>query len=411
MHAPAASQPTPHIVILGGGYAGRIAAARLGMACPEARLTLVDAQGAFIERIRLHQRAAAGHPAALERDRELPGGATFFKGRATALDPAARTVTVDLGGAPRILEWDYLLYALGSRTDLGAVPGAEARALALDDPASADAVSALAGALAARGGRLAVVGGGLTGIEAAAELAEGRPGLRVALVTGGEVGEGLSARARQAVTRSLRRLGVEIKEGAPVAAVCAGELRLAGGEALPAEGVLWAGGLRAAPLAGASGLPVDERGRLRVGPTLQVEGHPRILALGDAARIEDRRGIPLGASCALAIPTGAHGAAVVAALLGGRAPRPLRFGYAVRCISLGRRDALVMGLAPDGSPGGWCLTGRPAAWVKEIVCLMAGRVAGWEGRAGIPLYWWPRSAAMGRALPEGRAAALAEVGR
>jgi NADH dehydrogenase FAD-containing subunit len=51
---------TPHIAILGAGYAGQMAAARIAKRRPDIRLTVIDASSTFVERIRLHQIAAAG---------------------------------------------------------------------------------------------------------------------------------------------------------------------------------------------------------------------------------------------------------------------------------------------------------------------------------------------------------------
>src|SRR6185369_374293 len=170
------------IVILGGGYGGQMAAARLASRCPAAVITVVDASPVFVERIRLHQVAAGEHVRERPMRDMLPKHVGLVQGRVVSWEPRRRLVRV--GGGPRELAYDWCVYALGSRVDVDAVPGAREHAFALDDPAGAKRLSAAT----ARGGRVVVVGAGLTGIEAAVELAEQRRELAVTLVAGGAVG-------------------------------------------------------------------------------------------------------------------------------------------------------------------------------------------------------------------------------
>src|SRR5690606_38100116 len=101
----------------------------------------------------------------------------------------------------------------------------------------------------AQRGRVAVVGGGLTGIETAAELAEAYPSLRVALITSGTLGAGLSSRGRSYVLRALDRFNVDVRESTRGEAVASERVRLAGGGELPADLCVWAGPMRGLPLA------------------------------------------------------------------------------------------------------------------------------------------------------------------
>jgi NADH dehydrogenase FAD-containing subunit len=112
--------------------------------------------------------------------------------RVTAVDAGQRTVTVtDSAGADRI-PYDTLLYTLGSTVGDRGVPGVAEHAF---DVAGQPAALRLRRRLAELGdGRtVLVVGGNLTGIEAATEIAEARPGLRVTLATSGELGGGWAA--------------------------------------------------------------------------------------------------------------------------------------------------------------------------------------------------------------------------
>ncbi|WP_043658789.1 NAD(P)/FAD-dependent oxidoreductase [Nocardia thailandica] len=351
-----------HIVVLGAGYAGLAAARGLVRRTRGTRVTVVDARAEFVERVRLHQRAS-GQDIATRDLRDVLGarGIDFVRGRATRIDPADKTVQLADGA---VLAYDTLVYALGS-TAAVEVPGAAAFARTVATPEEAPAVWA-----AARGtgdGPVVIVGTGSTGIELAAELAESRPDSRIVLLGAEEPGAWLSPRAAVHLRAALARLGVEIRTGAKVVEVLADGVRLADGTCLPAALTIWTAGFAVPDLAARAGLAVDARGRVRTDDTLRSISHPDIYAAGDAALIAGPAERPLRMACATAIPTGAHAARAIAARLRGAEPRPLRFRYAVQCLSLGRRDGLIQVLRADDTPRSPVLTGRPAARVKELV--------------------------------------------
>ncbi|MER0481805.1 FAD-dependent oxidoreductase [Streptomyces sp. Edi2] len=350
------------VVVLGGGYAGTMAALRLA---PYAQVTLVDPGDRFTERVRLHE-LAAGRPAVdHSRAAMLHGtGIEHLAARATALDPDARAVHTDCG---RTLLYDRLVYALGSHTDLrGAGPsGAPARG-PWERAFTAESAAALHKRLLDGPGTLAVVGGGLTGIEMAAEIAESHPGWQVRLLTGGEIGAGLSARGRAHVRTVLDRLHVRVEEGR----------RVADGDDTDADAVLWTGAMAAAGgLAKDAGLDTDPlTGRILVDGALRSASHPDIYAAGDAAAARTPRAGALRMACATALPTGSHVAGAIITESRGAAPRPLTYAFFVQCVSLGRHDGLIQSLRPDDTPRERVLTGRPAARVKEQVVRNAVRV-------------------------------------
>ena len=63
----------------------------------------------------------------------------------------------------------------------------------------------------------------------------------------------------------------------------AGAVHLEGGERLPADAVVWVAGAAALPIFAGSGLETDERGFVRIRPTLQCLGHDEVFAVGDCA--------------------------------------------------------------------------------------------------------------------------------
>ncbi|WP_306420008.1 NAD(P)/FAD-dependent oxidoreductase [Streptomyces sp. PKU-MA01144] len=225
----------PHVLVLGAGYAGLMAALRLA---PHARVSLVDPSDRFTERVRLHELAAGVRPDVSHPLSHFlrPAGIEHIAARATGIDPATRTVTTDDG---RRLPYDRLVYALGSRT---APVGERAH--------TAETAAGLSKRLQDGPGSVAVVGGGLTGIELAAELAESRPEWRVSLHSEGRVGSGFTPRARDHALGVLRARGVRIEQGR----------RIAEPDSVDADEVVWAASMVPnTELAAAAGLPLDPR--------------------------------------------------------------------------------------------------------------------------------------------------------
>lgn len=360
----------PTIVVLGGGYTGLMSVLRLARRTRRsgARLVLVNPSDRFTERLRMHQIATHQQLA----DHRIPvllrgTGVEFVRGRATSVDPRRRTVQVATDAGDRPLTYDYLVYALGSITDVTRVPGADAHAHTLDTPAGAARFGARLTELArAGGGRVAVVGAGLTGVEAAAEIAESCPGLRVVLLGRGEPGAGMGDGARRHLRRVLDRLGVEVRAGVEVTKVLPGAVHLAGGDLVEVDACLWTAGTVAAPLARQAGLTVDASNRIVVDATLASVSHPTVYAVGDAAAIRQSWG-EIHGTCQSGVPSAAYAADNIARRLRGRTPRPFRFGYLHQPVSLGRRDAVIQFTRPDDSPSRWYLTGRAAVVYKETV--------------------------------------------
>ncbi|NUP42510.1 MAG: FAD-dependent oxidoreductase [Streptomyces sp.] len=353
------------VVVLGAGYAGMSAAIQLGARVKgreDVRVTVVNAQERFTERLRLHMTATGQPLAELSVPELLEGtGARFVRGWVTAIDADAKTVRID---DDRILEYDTLVYGLGGVADTSAVPGVEDYAYTLN---SAQDAEVLADRLARLGGGTVVVGGsGLTGVESAAEIAERHPELDVVLVGRSEPGAAMNPKARAYLQAALRRLGVEVRSGVEVAKVLPGTVELAGGESVAADVVLWTSGTRVSPLAAAAGLTVDECGRIVADAALRSVSHPEVYAVGDAAAIRQGYGVMHG-TCQGGMPTGVHAAVSIVRELKGKQPKPFRFGYYHTPVSLGRNDAVVQFTHPDDSPRRIFLTGRFAARYKETV--------------------------------------------
>ncbi|WP_328477610.1 FAD-dependent oxidoreductase [Actinoplanes sp. NBC_00393] len=350
------------IVILGGGYTGMGAAttlAGLTRGRDDVRITVVNGSERFTERLRLHQTASGQRLADLRIPDLLAGtSAGLVTGWVTRVDTGARVVRVD---DEREIHYDTLVLALGGVTDTAAVPGADENAYTLEN------AEALARRLDRLGsGTVAVCGTGLTGIEAATEIAEQHPGLDVLLIGRSAPGSDLGRRAKTYLDRSLARLGVRVLAGAEITKVLPDAVETTSGETIAADVILWTGGVRVPALPATAGLTVDDRGRIVTDGSLRSVSHPDVYAVGDSAAIRQKYGVMHG-TCQGGIPSAVHAAYSIARELDGREPKRFRFGYVHLPISLGRRDAVIQFSRPDGSPKRLALTGRAAVWYKETV--------------------------------------------
>lgn len=362
----AAGVATTHrVVVLGAGYAGMSAAIQLGARVKDredVRVSVVNAQERFTERLRLHMTATGQQLAELSIPELLAGtGVEFVRGWVTAVDAGAKTVRVD---DDRVLRYDTLVYGLGAVADTAAVPGAEDYAHTLNSARDAEV---LAGRLARLGrGTMLVAGSGLTGVESAAEIAERYPELDVVLLGWREPGAAMNPQARAYLQSALERLGVRARSGVKAAKVLPDAVELEGGERVATGVVLWTSGTRVSPVAAAAGLAVDERGRIVTDAALRSVSHPEVYAVGDAAAIRQGYGVMHG-TCQGGMPTGVHAAMSIVRALKGKQPKPFRFGYYHTPVSLGRNDGVVQFTHPDDSPRRLHLTGRVAARYKEMV--------------------------------------------
>lgn len=360
------------ILILGAGYAGTLTASRLAgwLRRDQVDITVVNAVPDFVERVRLHQLAAGQRLAKLPLAKLFRGtGIRLLLGRVTGLEPRRRSVAVDTATGPRQLGYDTLVYALGSQAGHAPVPGADRHAHGI---ATRPQALRLRDRLAATGaaGTLTVVGGGMTGLEAASELAETHPGLRVRLVGDTELGDWLSPRARAHLRRVFDRLGI-VTVTAKIAEVRETQLVTVDGDTIPSDTTVWTTGFSVPGLAAESGLDTDADGRIRVEGTMRSASHPDVYAVGDAAVVRGPQGTLLRMACGTGAPMAIQAADAIAARLSGRRPHRFVFRYVHHNISLGRRDGVVQFVTADDRPKNAVLTGGAAVRYKETVSRFA----------------------------------------
>jgi len=215
------------------------------------------------------------------------------------------------------------------------------------------------------------VGAGFAGIEALGELEDfGRAAMKtyrrsmrqemrwVMVEATDRILPELDARLAGYAADRLRDRGIEVRTGTRLDAIEDGVVRLSDGSSIAAETVVWTAGVRPSPLPSESGLPVDERGRVRVDRALRVEGLEGIWAAGDVAAVPDADD-PTG----LSPPTAQHAlrqakrlAANIAAELDGRLAEPFRYRNKGMLCSLGHFQGVAdpLGIRIRGFPA-WFL--------------------------------------------------------
>ncbi|WOS41494.1 NAD(P)/FAD-dependent oxidoreductase [Xanthomonas rydalmerensis] len=357
----------PHLIVVGGGFAGLWATRALAKA--PLRITLIDRRNHHLFQPLLYQVATAGLSAPdiaapLRQILRHQDNVEVRLGEVVHIDKQARQVRLADGQA---LDYDYALVATGAthayfgHDDWAAhAPGLKTlddalqlrrhlllafeRAEAETDPAARAAWLSFA-----------IVGGGPTGVELAGTLAEiARHTLkhefrridpaeaRVRLIEAGprvlsSFPEHLSAKAQ----KQLEKLGVEVLTGVPVAEIDAHGYRL-GSTFVPARTVVWAAGVAASPLAKTLQTPLDRSGRVQVQPDLSVPGHPELFVAGDLAEVQQADGRPVPGVAPAAKQMGRHVADTLRRRLrGDTASVPFRYADYGNLATIGRMAAIV----------------------------------------------------------------------
>lgn len=359
----------PRVVIVGGGFGGLHAA--LSCAHLAVDVTLVDRRNHHTFQPLLYQVALAVlSPADIAQP--IRGilrnqtNAQVLMDEVTNLDGNTRRLTLASGAA---LEYDYLVLATGATHSYFGhdewepfAPGLKS----IEDALEIRRRVLLAFELAERQMQeqgwhpplnFVVIGGGPTGVELAGSIIEIARHLlqhdfrhidpaqaRVLLLDGGPrvlaaYPPDLSARAEQALTR----LGVEVHTQTHVTGIGPGwvQAKTGSGEMrLEAAVTLWAAGVKASPLGGLLGCPLDGRGCVIVNDRLNPPGRPEIFVLGDLAHFE-QDGRPVPGVAQPAMQMGDFVGRAIAADLSGR-PRPaFRYFDKGDMATIGRKAAVA----------------------------------------------------------------------
>jgi len=349
------------LVIIGAGFAGMYAAlsaARLrdiqGVSPDELEIALIAPEPTLVVRPRLYEAKPETLTAPLlEVLKSID--VVYVQGSAETIDTGARMVKVSTaGGTRKTLSYDRLVVATGSRLFRPDIPGLAEHGFSVDSLDDAVALDRHLHSLAerpARNGRdtIVVAGGGFTGIEAATEMPkrlrailgkDAKP--RVVIVErNAAVAPDMGAGPRPIIENALRELGVETRVGVGVSALDDTGVTLSSGERIEAETVVWAAGIRAAPLTQQIPAERDTSGRLLVDQDLRVASVPGVFATGDAAKAAcDDAGNFALMSCQHATRMGAFAGNNAAAELLGVPTKPYHQKAYVTCLDLGEAGAV-----------------------------------------------------------------------
>jgi NADH dehydrogenase len=395
--------PQPHVLVLGGGFAGLSASKALRRTA--FRVTLVDRRNHHVFQPLLYQVATAtlspGDIAAPIRwvVRHLRNERVLL-GDASSIDVANRQVHLADGAS---IAYDYLIVGTGaSHAYFGHpewaqhAPGLKTledaleirrRVLLAFERAEREADTARRDQLLT----FVIVGGGPTGVELAGTLAEiarqtlrdefrsiDTAGTRIILVEAGPtILSTFPETLRDAARRSLQRLGVDVRERRAVTDIDAHGVRL-GDERIAAGTVLWAAGVAASPLVATLGAPMDRAGRVLVEPDLSIPGHPEVFVVGDAAAFVHQDGKPLPGVAQTAMQQAAHAVANIARRHRGEQTRPFRYRDYGSMAIVGRGSAVAdLGRIHLSGPIAWL------AWLFLHIFMLIG----YRSRLAVMLQW------------------------
>ena len=393
----------PQVVIVGGGFAGLAAARRLRRV--KCEVTIVDRHNHHVFQPLLYQVATAGLSPGdiaspirwiLRKQARL----RVLLANVERIDTAARQLVLDRGER---LRYDYLIVAAGATHSYfghdewsGIAPGLKT----LDDALALRRRLLLAFEEAERETDPArqqflltfvLIGGGPTGVELAGALAEianqalreefdavDPASARILLIEAGPsilpaFPEGLRDSAR----RSLRRLGVDVREGRAVTNVESGAVSV-GDQRIEAHTIVWAAGVAAEPIARDLSQALDRAGRVNVNPDLSAPGHPMVFVAGDLASFSHQTGKPLPGVAQVAKQEGAHAAANIARLIAGQPTRPFHYYDPGNMATIGRNAAIAdFGFLRVSGYLGWLL------WLFVHITFLIG----FRNRASVLLQW------------------------
>jgi NADH:quinone reductase (non-electrogenic) len=393
----------PHVLIIGGGFAGLNAAKGLGGA-KGVEVTLVDRTNHHLFQPLLYQVAMAGlSPADIAAPiRSMLSRYSNIRvvlSEVRSLDLTRNLAVADFGE----VNFDYLILACGARHSYFGHDEWEEHAPGLKTLEQATEIrrrvlSAYEEAERSRASEdrkrlltFVVVGGGPTGVELAGAIGEMSrftlakdfrnidPTLaRVILLEAGpRILPTFSEQQAARATRDLEHLGVQAWTNSTVTKIDSDGVEC-GGERIQSATVLWAAGVKASPLAAAACLQVDRQGRVIVDPDLSVKGHKNVFVAGDQACFTHQTGKPLPGTAPVAMQQGHYLARTIRRELEGKPRQPFHFIDKGQMATIGRSRAIVQ-------IGRLKMAGFPA-WLLWLVVHIY-YLTGFKNRLLVVLQW------------------------
>jgi len=349
----------PRVVILGAGFGGLTAARAMA---DFAQVTVVDRHNFQTFLPLLYQVSTAGlaadHVATPIRGALRNSGVQFRMGSPVVVDHKNRSIKLD---SSEVLEFDYLVVALGSATADFGIPGVTEHALAMKSVSEAIAIRTEVMRRFEDLCRfedetilsISVIGGGPTGVEMAGAFAELVRGplandqahaaahIQINLIEAGPrilpmFSEKLSAHAK----KDLEKLGVRVHLNTAVKQINPRSIEIKNGENINSEVTIWAAGVRGEPVAKQLNLPLINT-RIDVEDTLQVKNYPHIFAIGDIAAFTGVNGNLLPMVAPVAMQQGRWVAKQIKRLATGQDLKPFKYVDKGSMATIGRHKAIV----------------------------------------------------------------------
>jgi NADH dehydrogenase len=381
------TSPKPRVVILGAGFGGLTAARAMA---DYAQVTLVDRHNFQTFLPLLYQVSTAGlaadHVAHPIRGALRNSGVQFRMGSPLSVDHKNKSVKLD---SSEVLEFDYLVIALGSATADFGIPGVEEHALGMKSVTEALNIRAevmrrfedLCRFEDETIFSISVVGGGPTGVEMAGAFAELVRGplkndqahaaahIKINLIEAGPrilpmFSEKLSAHGK----KDLEKLGVNVLLNTAVAEIKPRSIAIKDGRTIASEITVWAAGVKGEPAGSLLNVPLVNS-RIDVDQNLQSKNYPYIFALGDIAGFVGKDGRFLPMVAPVALQQGRHVAKQIKRLAKGQPLKPFKYLDKGSMATIGRHKAIV-------EVKGLRMTGIPAwyAWLwLHLFYLLGGR--------------------------------------
>ena len=377
----------PRVVILGAGFGGLTAARKMA---GFADVTVVDRHNFQTFLPLLYQVSTAGlaadHVAHPVRGALRKTGVQFRMGTPISVDHKNKSVKLD---SSEVLEFDYLVVALGSATADFGVPGVTEHALGMKSVHEALMIRAevlrrfedLCRFEDDTIFTISVVGGGPTGVEMAGAFAELVRGplkndqrhaaahIRINLIEAGPrilpmFSEKLSVRGK----KDLEKLGVTVRLNTAVKEIKPRSIQISDGSSIASEVTIWAAGVKGEPTGAKLNLPLINT-RIAVDTTLQVKNYPHIFAIGDIAGFVGENGGMLPMVAPVALQQGRHVAQQIKRISAGQELKPFKYLDKGSMATIGRHKAIV-------EVKSLRMTGIPAwyAWLwLHLFYLLGGR--------------------------------------
>ncbi|MDX1779677.1 MAG: FAD-dependent oxidoreductase, partial [Thalassovita sp.] len=338
---------TRDLVLIGGGHSHALVLRKWGMRpLPGARLTLIN-PGPTAPYSGMLPGHIAGHYRQDELEIDLVrlarfAGARIIDGKAVALDPVAKTVTVTGHG---VIEYDVASIDIGITTELLQLRGFAEHATGakpLDIYAERWRNFLSAARASGEAGPVTVIGGGVAGVELALAMAfalrQATGKAKVTLLEARDCLTGTGPETRKRLMSALKGNEVTLWTGADIAEITPQGPRLSSGQIIPSDLTIGAAGAQPHGWLQDTGLPLTE-GFVNVGPTLQVEGYSDLFAVGDCAHMTHAPRPKAGVFAVRAAPV-LHDN--LRAVLTGQKTRPFhpQKDY-LKLISLGGKSALA----------------------------------------------------------------------